>query len=140
MSLPRRGFLASLGLTAGGLLVPQLIKPAPKVFDMGRSIRRSSRARILFYSGSMPNVNSSPTGRLVDVREIEDDLVLPARNGSVVWQLRDKSILSGVPDYARVELQDGATVCQVNKFDLFGYCDLPKGSKLYLSALRISMI
>jgi hypothetical protein len=39
MNLSRRGFLGYLGLTAGGLLVPQIIKPAPKVFDMGRGLR-----------------------------------------------------------------------------------------------------
>ena len=135
----RRDFLECVGLTAGALLVPKLIKPAPKMFDMGRSICRSSRTQILFYSGFMPHFSSKPTGSLLDVRDIDADAIVPAIGSSIVLPIRDTSPLYGIPGYARV-IHDGKDFCQINRFDLFGYCDPPAGSKVSLSALRISML
>lgn len=72
-ALTRRGFLGWTATGAAGLLVPGLIGPRPKVFDMGRGARRTEASALDF------RVYTSRDG--IHFREIHPATVTPSDEG-----------------------------------------------------------
>lgn len=76
--IDRRAFLGFAAAGAGGLLLPTIVRPKAKVFDMGRGLRRPGKIHAVIFDRRTGSLMIAP-GELVDGRmRLRSDFVLDA--------------------------------------------------------------